>query len=72
MSKHCSRKASSQTSSLVNKTVTRWIVGAAKSTMGTMSAQEVNHEPSQLLRNRLSPRRRKLTTADAIADVTPD
>jgi len=40
--------------------------------MGTMSAQEVNHEPSQLLRNRLSPRRRKLTTVDAIADVTPD
>ena len=72
MGKHCFRKASGQTSSLVNKTVTRWIVGAANSTMGTMSAQDVNHEPSQLLRNRLSPRRWKLATADAIADVTPD
>jgi hypothetical protein len=72
MGKHCFRKAFGQTSSLVTKTVTRWIVGAANITIGIMSAHEVNHDSTQLATNAPFARKGKLATADATAVVTPD
>jgi hypothetical protein len=59
-------------SSRVNKSVTRWIAGAAKNTNGAISAHEASHDTSQFITNAPSATKRKLATAEATEVVTPD
>jgi hypothetical protein len=48
------------------------LIGAAKRTIGTISAHDVSQDWSQFVKNTPSEGKRKLATADATPDVMPD